>query len=135
MWSAVDNVYARGVFRLEPDEVLLLEGAVVPCDYWGVQLWSPFLGSGDARHQRVTINTAQARLGPQGEFRVAIARRDPQVPDVDWISTAGERQGTFFIRWMCPAAMPPAPTCRLLTVEALAQLSAGRGARAARGAW
>ena len=123
MWSAVDNVYARGVFRLEPDEVLLLEGAVVPCDYWSVQLWSPFLGSGDFRHQRVTLNTAQARLGPGGEFRVAIARRDPLVPDVDWISTSGERQGTFFIRWMCPAAMPPPPTCRLLTIDALRDIA------------
>lgn len=119
MWSARDNVYSRGVFRLDADEVLLVEGDVVPCDYWGIQLWSPFLGSGDARRHRVTINTAQARLGPGGEFRVAIARDDPGVPELDWVSTSGERQGTFFVRWMCPERMPTRPTCTLTTRAAL----------------
>jgi hypothetical protein len=33
MWSALDNVYSRGVFRLEPHQALLVEGVVVPCDY------------------------------------------------------------------------------------------------------
>jgi hypothetical protein len=119
MWSALDNVYARGVFRLEPGQALVVEGVVVPCDYWGIQPWSPFLGSGDFRRHRVTINSAQARLGADGAFRVAIAMEDPGVPDLDWISTSGERQGTFFIRWMCPQSQPPAPTCRLATFDEL----------------
>jgi hypothetical protein len=119
MWSALDNVYARGVFALQPSEALVVEGVVVPSDYWGIQMWSPFLGSGDYRRHRVTINTAQARLGPTGEFRVALAGTDPGVPGLDWISTSGERQGTFFIRWMCPRAQPPAPTCRLVNLHDL----------------
>ena len=119
MWSALDNVYARGVFELQPSQVLVIEGVVVPCDYWGIQVWSPFLGSGDYRRNRVTINTAQARLGPNGEFRVALAMDDPKVPGLDWISTSGERQGTFFIRWMCPNSRPPAPTCRLVDLDEL----------------
>ena len=119
MWSALDNVYARGVFRLDASEALVIEGVVVPCDYWGIQLWSPFLGSGDYRRHRVTINTTQAHLGPNGEFRVVVAREDPNVPGLDWISTSGERQGTFFIRWMCPHSRPPAPTCRLVPLEEL----------------
>jgi hypothetical protein len=119
MWSALDNVYARGVFRLAPSEALVLEGVVVPSDYWGVQVWSPFLCSGDSRRRPVTINNAQARLGANGEFRVALAREDPRVPGLDWISTSGERQGTFFIRWMCPRAEPLAPTCRLVDIDEL----------------
>ncbi|TML20184.1 MAG: DUF1214 domain-containing protein [Actinobacteria bacterium] len=119
MWSAIDNVYNRGVFHLEHDEALLLEGEVVPSDYWGIQLWTPFLGSGDYRHQRVTINTEQAHLGPNREFRVAIARTDLDIPGLDSISTAGERQGTFFVRWMCATREPPTPTCRLVKIADL----------------
>ena len=120
MWSALDNVYSRGVFRLEPDEALVLEGVVVPCDYWGIQLWSPFLASGDRRHQPVSINTSQATLGTNGEFRVAVAMDDPGVPGLDWVSTSGQRQGTFFIRWLAPTRQAPAPTCRLVNRSELA---------------
>jgi hypothetical protein len=123
MWSALDNVYSRGAFRLEPHQALLVEGVVVPCDYWGIQLWSPLLGSGDARRHRVSINSAQARLGPDGEFRVAITTDDPVIPGLDHVSTGGGRQGTFFVRWMCPGEMPPAPTCRLLDLGDLAHLA------------
>jgi hypothetical protein len=119
MWSALDNVYARGVFALKPNEALVVEGVVVPCDYWGIQPWSPFLGSGDYRRHPVTINHSQARLGPNGEFRVALAMEDPKVPGLDWISTSGGHQGTFFIRWMCPTSRPPAPTCRLVGFDEL----------------
>jgi Protein of unknown function (DUF1214) len=119
MWQALDNIYCRGSYALEPGQALLLEGTVVPCDYWGVQLWNPFLGSGDYRLGPVCINRSQARIGKDGAFRVAIAREDPKVPGLDWISTAGERQGTFFIRWMCAASKPTAPTARLVSLAAL----------------
>ena len=119
-WQAVDNVYCRGVYALQPSEALVLEGRVVPCDYWGIQLWSPCgMGSGDYRLGPVSINTSQAHLGPKGEFRVAIARENPNVPGLDWISTAGARRGTFFVRWMVPRSQPPAPRCRLTTLETL----------------
>lgn len=122
MWTAIDNVYSRGVFRLEPHQALLLEGVVVPCDYWSVQLWSPFLASGDVRHHRVTVNSAQARLGPADEFRVAITTHDPGIPGLDHVSTGGGRQGTFFVRWMCPQEPPSAPTCRLVPLDDLRAL-------------
>ena len=120
MWTALDNVYNRGVFRLEPSQALLLEGVVGDCDYWGIQLWTPFLASGDARRHQVTINSSQARLGPNGEFRVAIAMDDPRIPGLDFVSTAGGRQGTFFVRWMCAREAPPVPTCRLVELADIA---------------
>jgi len=124
MWTALDNTYSRGVFRLEPDQALLLEGTVVPCDHWSVQLWSPFLASGDYRRNRVSVNHAQATLGPAGEFRVAVTTRDPEIPGLDFVSTDGGRQGTFVVRWMCPQEPPPAPTCRLVDLADLARESA-----------
>lgn len=119
MWSALDNVYTMSAFHLQPSQALLIEGVVVECDYWGVQLWTPFLGSGDYRRHRVTINTAQARLGPNGEFRLAIAMEDPQIPGLDFVSTAGGRQGRFVIRWMCVRRHPPKPTCKLVKISDL----------------
>lgn len=119
MWQALDNVYCRGTFALAPDEALLLEGIAVESDYWGIQLWNPSLGSGDFRLGPVTINTRQARLGPKRQFKVAIARENPRIPGLDWVSTAGERQGTFFIRWMCPTVRPPRPTCRVVPLASL----------------
>lgn len=124
MWQALDNVYCRGSFALESDEALLLEGRVVPCDYWGVQLWNPFLGSGDRRLGPVSINHSQARLGKRGAFRVAIAREDPGVSGLDWISTAGEHRGTFFVRWMRPSKQPPRPKARVVALAALRDGSA-----------
>jgi len=118
-WATTDNVYAQGGFALEPTEALLIEGRVVPCDYWGIQIWNPFLVSPDYRHHTVSINKSQARLGPNGEFRVAIAREDPKVPGLDCITTAGERQGQFFVRWLVSQAPPPKPTCRLVKIADL----------------
>lgn len=120
MWTAIDNTYSRGVFRLEPHQALVLEGIVVPCDHWSVQLWSPFLASGDSRRNRVSLNHAQATLGPAGEFRVAVTTHDPGIPGLDFVSTCGGRQGTFVVRWMCPQAPPPPPTCRLVDLADLA---------------
>lgn len=123
MWTAMDNVYARGVYRLDPGQALLVEGQVTPCDHWSVQLWSPFLASGDARRHRVSINHAQARLDEHGRFRLVIAREDPGLPGLDHLSTAGGSQGTFVVRWMCPTETPPAPTCRLVSLAELRSLS------------
>lgn len=118
-WATIDNVYGRGAFALGPSEALVLSGQVVPCDYWGVQLWNPFVASPDYRHHPVSINTASAHLGPNGEFRVAIAHEDPGAPGLDWISTAGERRGTFFVRWLVAQHPPPTPTCDLVSIADL----------------
>jgi len=119
MWTAIDNTYSRGAFRLEPHQALLIEGTVVPCDHWSVQLWSPFLSSGDFRRHRVSVNHAQAALGPAGEFRVAVTTGDPQIPGLDFVSTGGGHQGHFVVRWMCPQEPPPVPSCQLVALADL----------------
>jgi hypothetical protein len=118
-WATTDNVYAQGGFALSPEEALLIEGTVVPCDYWGIQIWNPFLVSPDYRHFKVSINKSQAHLGANGEFRVAIAQEDPRISGLDCITTAGERQGQFFVRWLVSQKAPPKPTCRLVKIADL----------------
>ena len=118
-WSNLDNIYVQGGFALEPSEALLIEGVVPPCDWWGIQVWNAFLVSPDYLHYKVSINNSQARLGPKGEFRVAIAREDPKIPGLDYVTTAGERQGQFLVRWTVANAPPPRPTCRLVKIADL----------------
>jgi hypothetical protein len=118
-WATPDNTYTEGRFFLDPSQALLLEGTVVPCDYWGIQIWNPFLASPDYRYHKVSINKAEAKLGPNGQFRVAIAHNDPKVPGLDWLSTAGERQGTFYIRWLMAQAEAPKVTAKLVKIADL----------------
>ncbi len=118
-WACIDNIYTEGRFFLAPTEALVLEGVAVPSDYWGIQIWNPYLASPDYRYHKVSINKSEAKLGPKGEFRVAIAQEDPKVPGLDWISTAGERQGTFYIRWLVAQAEPPNVTAKLVKIAAL----------------
>lgn len=119
-YATPDNVYGEGRFALKPDEALVVEGTVVPCDYWGVQIWNPFLSSPDYRYHKVSINKSEARIGPDGKFRIAIVMGDdPKLKTVDWISTAGERKGTFYIRWLVSEAPPPNVSARLVKIAEL----------------
>jgi hypothetical protein len=119
-YATPDNVYGEGRFFLKPDEALVLEGVAVPSDYWGIQIWNPYLASPDYRYHKVSINKSEAKLGPKGEFRVAIVSGgDPKIPGLDWISAAGERQGTFYIRWLVSQAEPPNVTAKLVKIADL----------------
>jgi len=119
-YATPDNVYGEGRFLLAHDEALVVEGTVVPCDYWGVQIWNPFLASPDHRYHKVSINKSEANIGPDGRFRVAIVMGDEfKVPGVDWISSAGERQGTFYIRWLVSQAPPPDVKANLVKIAQL----------------
>ena len=116
-WGTPDNVYALGAFRLEPDEALVISGAIPPCTYWGVQTWTRYMQSLDYRYHRVSLNQAQATLGADGSFRVVLAHRDPGVPN--WISTAGRREGLVFCRWLQADELPPQPTSEVMTLDSL----------------
>jgi len=111
-WGTPDNVYSLGLFRLEPDEVLLIEGRSPPCTYWGAQVWNRYMQSLDYRYHRVSLNHAQVRLEADGSFRLAVAPRDPGLPN--WISTAGHREGLVFCRWLQSDTLPEQPTTRVV---------------------
>lgn len=111
-WGTPDNVYSLGLFRLEPDEALLIEGRSPACTYWGAQVWNRYMQSLDYRYHRVSLNHAQVRLEADGSFRLAVAHRDPGLPN--WISTAGHREGVVFCRWLQAEMLPEQPTTRVV---------------------
>ncbi len=113
-WGTPDNVYALGMFRLEPHEAIVITGRSPRCVYWGVQLWNRYMQSLDYRYHRVSINHAQAVLEPDGSFRIVIAHKDPGTPN--WLDPAGHREGLFFCRWLQSEEMPDPPVCTVVKV-------------------
>jgi hypothetical protein len=111
-WGTPDNVYSLGLFSLEPDEVLIIEGRSPSCTYWGAQVWNRYMQSLDYRYHRVSLNHSQIQLEPDGSWRLAVAHRDPGLPN--WISTAGHRDGVVFCRWLQADTLPDQPASRVI---------------------
>jgi hypothetical protein len=116
-WGTPDNTYARCFYRLAPDEALVIEGEMVPCVYWGVQLWNIFMQSLDYRYHRCSINNRQAGVEPGDRFRVVVAHEDPGVPN--WLDTTGHEIGAVFVRWLCADEAPPRPVAHVVKLEEL----------------
>jgi hypothetical protein len=114
-WGTPDNVYSLGLFRLEPDEALIIEGRSPRCTYWGAQVWNRYMQSLDYRYHRVSLNGSQVALEPDGSFRLAVAHRDPGLPN--WIDTAGHREGIVFCRWLQAETMPEQPSSRVIALR------------------
>jgi len=110
-WAAGDASYAMGAFQLGDDEVLILEGTSPPCVFWSLCLWNPYMQTYDYRYEQVTINGGQVRYEPDGSWRIAIAVRDPGLPN--WVSTAGHPRGRIWFRWFLPEALPARPAARV----------------------
>jgi len=111
-WGTPDNVYSLGLFSLEADEALVIEGRSPRCIYWGAQLWNRFMQSLDYRYHRVSLNHSQVTLEPDGSFRLVVAHRDPGMPN--WISTAGHHDGVVFCRWLQAETLPEQPASRVI---------------------
>jgi len=99
-FAAVDNVYALAPFALGPDEALVIRGRFPKCRFANVVLWNRYTHTLDYAHRRVSLNRAQTRLEPDGSFKIAVAARDPGVPN--WIETKGRPSGTIFWRFQLP---------------------------------
>jgi hypothetical protein len=112
-WAAGDAAYARGVFSLADDEVLVVEGRSPECAFWNLCLWNPFLHTFDYAYDRVTINGAQVQPEPDGSWHIEIAAKDTGHPN--WLSTQGHERGLLWFRWFYPSATPERPTTRVET--------------------
>jgi uncharacterized protein DUF1214 len=114
-WGTPDNIYSLGLFRLEPDEALVIEGRSPRCTYWGAQVWNRYMQSLDYRYHRVALNHAQVAPEADGSWRLVVAHRNPGLPN--WIETAGHREGIVFCRWLQAEDLPEQPTSRVITLR------------------
>jgi hypothetical protein len=96
-----DNLYMMGTFRLEPDEVLVLDIEPPGTRYWNVTLesiWHECLEP-TVRHSSVTNRGVQPDTdGSDGRVRIAISARDYGFGH--WLDTGGRHRGFVILRWL-----------------------------------
>lgn len=105
-----------GLWRLEPDEALVIEVMPPECDYWNFQLGNIWAESLDYKFRQVHINSGKAKCKQDGSVRLVVAHEDPGVEN--WIDTAGHAHGTMCVRWV-RAASHPEPKCRVVEIADL----------------
>jgi hypothetical protein len=111
-WAAGDAAYAMGSYDLADDEALIIEGRSPECAFWNLCLWNQFLHTYNYDYEQVTINGAQVQYEPDRSWRIAVAARDPGLPN--WLSTAGHPRGLLWFRWFHPVATPGRPTTTVI---------------------
>jgi hypothetical protein len=90
-------IYPTGVWRLEPDEALILESEVPDAKYWNVQLGDICWRVLDYAYHQTCINNFHAHLNEDGRFRAIISHEDPGV--ANWLDPMDNSQGIFIFRF------------------------------------
>lgn len=116
-FSAMDIAYAQTLYRLGPDEALVMTGRFPRCRFANVTLWNRYLQSYDYNSRKVSLNRAQTQLEPDGSYRMVIAHRDPGVPN--WIDTEGRETGIVFWRFLLPEEEVETPRTEVVPVDDL----------------
>jgi hypothetical protein len=99
------NLYAGGVYELEPDEALVIETKIpVPPQYIGFHISNLWGESHDFANHQSSLNGFQSEFDGDGRLRWVIAHRDPGIPN--WIDTTGHREGFMAPRWAYTEAPP-----------------------------
>tara|TARA_R110002124_G_scaffold4932_5_gene31039 strand:- start:111 stop:1508 length:1398 start_codon:yes stop_codon:yes gene_type:complete len=92
------NLYAGGVFELEPDEALVIENRIhLKPQYMGFQIGNLWGESIEYANQIGSLNGHQMTADADGVFRIVLAHSDPGVPN--WVDTTGHREGFMSPRW------------------------------------
>ncbi len=100
------NLYAGGVFELEPDEALVVENRIQgQPQYIGFQLGNLWGESLEYAHRLGSLNGSQSEVDPDGVIRLVVAHRDPGVRN--WLDTSGHREGFLTPRWAYSETPPP----------------------------
>jgi hypothetical protein len=78
------------------DEVMIVEGRPPSARYWSIQILTRWMESPDYQHHEVFYTSENIALEPDGSFKVAIAHRDPGMPN--WLETTGIRSFNIAVR-------------------------------------
>jgi hypothetical protein len=109
--GADDIYYGNNLFKLGPDEAMIIDTPLPDARYWQFQLCDLWFRSADWFQRSNSINHLQARIDPDGRFRCVVAHRDPGV--ANWLDTAGEPEGILQYRWIWSRDNPH-PTSRIV---------------------
>jgi hypothetical protein len=115
--NAARAFFTWGLFRLEPDQALIVEiPAPEPDAYLGFHLVNYWLQSLDYVGRPTSCNNLQAHVGGDGIIRYVLAHKDPQVPN--WMDVGGHPWGGMLFR----AALVTEATQPTATLVAFASL-------------
>jgi hypothetical protein len=109
-------LYGNDWFRVDDGEALLVTCDVPDARYWSFQLCDPWFRSLDYANHVASLNCAQARRDADGRVRIAVAARDPGVPN--WLDTTGLREGVFQYRFVW-ARSAPQPAVERVALDAV----------------
>jgi hypothetical protein len=109
-----------GMWKLEPDEALVIEATPPKCDYWNFQLANIWAESLDHHNRKVHVNSGSAVYRDDGSFRLVVANEDPGNVD-NWIDTADHSHGVMALRWVRTDAHPK-PSARVVKISDLDSL-------------
>ena len=113
--AAADAAYSMAPYLLGPDEALVVRARWPECRCANVSLWNRQMQTFDYLRGRVSLNRAQAEVGPDGEVEVVIAHRDPGRRN--WLSTEGRPFGLVFWRFMLPEGPIATPTAEVIRLD------------------
>ena len=102
--------YLYGYWSIAPDEALVIETPVPPCEVWNFQINNYWMESLDYRYHQISVNKRSARYNADGSLTLIIAAEDPDRGN--FLDTAGHSCGTMVLRWT-RAEYHPAPVCRI----------------------
>jgi hypothetical protein len=106
-----DNLYMIGTFRLEPQQVLLLEFIPPDTRYWNVTLESIWHECLEPQRRHSSVTNRALAPGPAGRIRIAISGKD--FGDGHWLDTGGRHRGFVILRWL-DNPQPPALTATVV---------------------
>jgi hypothetical protein len=115
--GADDIFYGNDLYRLGPDEALVVETEPPDARYWQIQLCDVWFRTLDYATHQTSLNHHQARLDPDGRFRCVIAHRDPGV--ANWLDAMRYGEGMIQYRWVWSRSNPQ-PRLRRLRFQELA---------------
>jgi len=99
-YAAKDNAYLQARYEIGPDQALIMRGRFPRCRFANVVIWNHRLQTPPFRYRRVSLNRNQIQYEADGRFEIAIAHRDPGLPN--WLDAAGLTTGMIFWRFLLP---------------------------------
>jgi hypothetical protein len=115
--GAVDNAYCAGLFVLDPDQALVIEGRLPECVYANVMLWNRYMQGLDYRYRPTSLNRTQMTLEADQRFRLVVAHERPDAPN--WLDTEGRPNGFIYWRFLLPEGDIEQPRCQVVPFASL----------------
>jgi hypothetical protein len=110
----INIAYYHSYWKLEKDEVLVIDVMPPECRHWNFQLNNHWMESLDYRYFNIHVNKHSANYKEDGSVQVVVAHENHDFKN--WINTVGHTQGTMLWRWWSANEFPE-PQCRLMKLN------------------